>query len=129
MDDEDTAFAQFLDHFVHARSHFRDPGGGAFAPVLIPHVADDCGAAGRLPTDMVGHLFPLVHTCVQFAEPAQIQFQRAWLQSGGDAEQGVGDHAKKDQGALEAGNFHTKIDLSLEDEPGLSSYYRRGDLE
>jgi hypothetical protein len=43
------------DHFIYMWCKLRDPLGGAFAPVLVPHIADnDCGLFG-IPLDFVLH--------------------------------------------------------------------------
>ena len=49
MDDEDALLARFFDDFIHPGGHFGDAFGGAFAPMLIPHVADDDGGLPGIP--------------------------------------------------------------------------------
>ena len=36
---------------AHARRHVTDPAGGAFAPMLIPHIANNDGRLAGLPGD------------------------------------------------------------------------------
>jgi len=60
MNDENALRAGGLQDFVHARRHFGDSAGRAFAPVLVPHVADDDGGFARVESHGVFHHFEFV---------------------------------------------------------------------
>ncbi len=59
MQDQDAPAARLLDDFVHARGHFRHALGRAFAPMLVPHVADHDGRPGWVPGDGLFDDLPL----------------------------------------------------------------------
>src|SRR4051812_28283563 len=53
VDNEDSTVASGLDGRVHGWGHFGDAFGSAFAPMLVPHIADDDGGFVGVPLDRV----------------------------------------------------------------------------
>lgn len=51
MNNQYSALPRILENLVHPRCHFRDPSRGAFAPVFVPHVANDNRRLLRVPLD------------------------------------------------------------------------------
>ena len=76
MDDQHAAFSKFSDKIIHARRHFGDASGGAFAPMLIPHIAYDGGGFRSLPVLMRLSELPLLRVGWINNEPARIQVER-----------------------------------------------------
>jgi hypothetical protein len=56
---------------------------------------------------MVGHLFPLIHASVHFAQLAQIQFKRGGRRRfSNNGKQSEGCYTQGDERAIAAKNFH-----------------------
>ncbi len=73
MNNGDAAFAGGLEDGVHAQGKFIDAFGGAAAPVLVPHVADDDGGLFGVEGMVEADLLVLTAAAEGFGAGAQVQ--------------------------------------------------------
>src|SRR5436309_11800413 len=79
MDDEDAAAAGFIDDLVHPWRHFADARRSPFAPVLIPHIANDDGRPLGLPLNSFLDWMPITAALGRFEGEASVKLQQFGL--------------------------------------------------
>ena len=79
MNDEYAAPAGFIDDLVHSWRHFADARRSAFAPVLIPHIANDDRSPFGIPLDGFLDRVPITTFFGGFDGGASVKLQQFGL--------------------------------------------------
>ena len=76
MNDENATTTGLADDRIHPGRHFGNARGGALAPVLVPHVANDQGGPLGIPLRAVFDGHPFAAAFGRFDARARVQLDR-----------------------------------------------------